>query len=105
MPAWPALSPRAVPGGFTFLGALPEREIQRIFLMHAFFGSRFKEQLIQILLGELTVITEAVHIKINVLHSAFRRIGMPSVDELLNQLHHWPDKGGRPRFKIRVRDP
>ena len=81
VPAGPAGTPRGVPGRLALLGALPEREVQRVLLGVASSGLR-RAHVLGPLPGEGAVRRERRHVEVDV---AAGGVGVAAVDQALHQ--------------------
>ena len=94
MPAGATHTPRAFPRRFTRLGGLPQGEIHRIFLLITDLHTRTCQHIIQITAGELAVIGEFLHRKINIavylISEAFGHQRAYQINDLL----HMPGNSG-----------
>ena len=92
VPAGTAVAPGRLPVGLPFLLGLPEHKVQRILLLilagHQ-KGTLSALQIVQVLVGQLSIITEASHTVIH--RSVVRHISVAVVDQLLDHLQHAAD--------------
>src|SRR3954454_5143887 len=102
VPAGTSWSPRALPGGLTGLGGLPQREVQRTLLVagRAFLGLA---HLVGTLPAEATVGWVALNVVVDV--TVAGGVGVAFLDELLDQRDHLGDVLGGPRLYVREVDP
>jgi hypothetical protein len=80
VPAGPALAPGGVPGGLAGLGLLPQREVARVLLALALDVPVLLDELVRVLVGQLPVVLEAVHVEV---HVALGDVGVPVVEDRL----------------------
>ena len=84
-------------GRLVGLGALPQREVARVALgpVRSILGAAAS---LRLLPGELPVLRERADVEVDVAGSVGRRVGVPVLDQLRDQLVHLRDVPGRARL-------
>src|SRR6185436_11213051 len=101
VPAGTPRSPGARPRRFARLGSLPEREVERIPLRLAHLDPDAGAKVVHLAPRERPVRRIAPHVEVDV---PARRVGMPRIDEALDEREDLRDVLGRPRIHGRGLD-
>lgn len=100
MPARAPCAPRRLPARFARFDALPQDEVQRVFLGLVDLDARTDLQVFDLLARQLAIANELADAVIHV--AIARRVGIALVDQGLDHLVHAGDMAGGTRLDVRA---